>query len=62
MDCNCSIVAVSKNFVIQMAVICEWEASFNSRISLVGMVMPIPKLRGSLVFILIFPFQMLDIF
>jgi hypothetical protein len=38
MDCNCSIVAASKSFVIQMAIICEWEVSFDSRISLIGRV------------------------
>jgi hypothetical protein len=62
MDYNCSVVAVSRSYVSQMAIIFEQEASFDFRISLVGRVVPIPKLRDSLVFILVFPFQMLDIF
>ena len=57
MGCNGSIVAASKSFVIQKVIIFEWEASFNFRISLIGMVKPIPKLMGSLVFILVFPFR-----
>ena len=56
-DCTGSIVAIGKYFIAHLDAILELAVGFSFRISFrVGMAKLIPKLRGSLVFVLVFPF------